>query len=849
MNTAWRLALDAPTAGAIAALVALVAAAAARRAHGWRAAAVRLAVGGLLAAALAEPVLAPSSPAARAVLVDASLSLAPGAAATAWPQGLSGVPVLWFGDRTESPLAAAIDVAAGAAAGGGLVVASDGAATDGAAAEGAARAAAARGVQVDAVALAGRAGTDAAVTSLAAPALWRGGETVSVIVGVVATQPVTGSVELALDGRAAHRAPAAIGRAPSTVAFDIELPPGSGPVRVEARVAAAGDREPANDRRHWVIQRAAPPRVLVIGDSAEAVGLADALLAAGLPTAVFGPTRLSSRLSAAAPWDVVVVVDLPAAVFGIDQLATLEALVAGRGHGLVLTGGRQSFLQGGWRGTALARLSPVTLEAPPHGDREAVALLLMIDRSASMAGGDQRAPFTKLDLAREAAVLATEVLQPGDAVGVLAYDSAAQWLWPLAPIAAGGGRGPVEDALRRLAAGGGTLIEQALAVGLPALAAADAPTRHAVLISDGRDAAESAAPLVAAVTAAHARGVTFSTLGVGRDADIELLARLAELGRGRAYRAVDAGDLPRLTVEESEIVRARAERSGAFRAQRTADADGGAMVAGVDIGALPELRGYLALRPRPEAVVALASPAGDPLLAGWQVGLGRVAAWTSDVGGAWAEGWPSDPAGRAALVATLRWAARRPGAAGIDAAAQTDDASGRTRVVARAVDAAGGPLDLAAATLVVTGTEGASRTALAEVAPGRYEGTITLPRPGAWPAAVEVARDRRVAAAALTVARGYPPELVPDGDAAARLARLAAAGGGDVVAPAAVRAPASGRPRPLWAWFAALAAALWPLDVGLQLAARRRRAAPSATAPLDPSGASLAAPTAARRST
>ncbi|MFN8424403.1 MAG: hypothetical protein U0470_13855 [Anaerolineae bacterium] len=136
------------------------------------------------------------------------------------------------------------------------------------------------------------------------------------------------------------------------------------------------------------MQRAPAPSVLVVGDSPEAVGLADALAADGVRTAVRGPARFGGRLSALAEWDACVVVDLPASAFGVDRLATLEAMVSERGQGLILTGGRQSFLQGGWQGTALSRLSPLLLAAPPHGDREAVALLLLVDRSASLAGGD-----------------------------------------------------------------------------------------------------------------------------------------------------------------------------------------------------------------------------------------------------------------------------------------------------------------------------------------------------------------------------------------------------------------------------------------------------------------------------
>ncbi len=364
-----------------------------------------------------------------------------------------------------------------------------------------------------------------------------------------------------------------------------------------------------------------------------------------------------------------------------------------------------------------------------------------------------------------------------------------------------------------MSACGGTLIGRALADGLPALAAAQAPTRHAILLSDGRDAGESDEPLLAAVQTARSLGVTFSTLGIGLDADPDLLGRLAQLGRGRAYRAVEAADLPRLTVEESEIVRARAERTGEFRAQLAGD-ELSALVAGVDVGLLPELTGYPALRPRPGVDIALRTLTGDLLLAGWQVGLGRVAAWTSDVGAEWAAAWPGDAAARAALARAVGWTARKPNAGGLEATAVTDDATGVTAVTVDAVTADGSPLDLAAATLVISDTEGSSTTRLAAVGPGRYAGAVTLTRTGAWPAAVVVEHGGGRSAAALTVARGYAPELVPDAGGAARLGAVAAAGGGRVLdADAALELAGDGWKWLLWPAFAVLALGLWPVDV------------------------------------
>ena len=57
--------------------------------------------------------------------------------------------------------------------------------------------------------------------------------------------------------------------------------------------------------------------------------------------------------------------------------------------------------------------------------------------------------------------------------------------------------------------------------------------------------------------------------------------------------------------------------------------------------AAPPLGGLVITGPRdePTAIIEATHPDGDPLLARWQAGLGRVAAFTSDAGGAWSSAW------------------------------------------------------------------------------------------------------------------------------------------------------------------------------------------------------------------
>ena len=348
----------------------------------------------------------------------------------------------------------------------------------------------------------------------------------------------------------------------------LEAPPRTGPWVLEARVTSPEDAREENDALRTVVEVVSAPEVLVIGEGPEPVRLADRLQEeAGFSVTVLGPRRLPRRLSAFEAWPVIVLVDVPASEMAHEQRALLEAVVADGGHGLWLTGGRSSYALGEWRSTPLAELSPVQMRPSPSGRRHRVSLLLMVDRSASMAGGDSRSRASKLDLAREAGLLAAEALAPGDRIGALAYDEQARWLAEIDGVAdAADGR--LRRALSRVEAGGGTRILGALELGLPALAREESPTRHAVLLSDGRDESGDGAALDRAVLRAREEGATLSAIAIGLDADGEALRRLARLGGGRYHAARDPGDLPRLTARESEMVRAGVERRGLVRPRR-----------------------------------------------------------------------------------------------------------------------------------------------------------------------------------------------------------------------------------------------------------------------------------------
>src|SRR6185503_4663578 len=89
------------------------------------------------------------------------------------------------------------------------------------------------------------------------------------------------------------------------------------------------------------------------------------------------------------------------------------------GGTFVMAGGQNSFGSGGYQGSKIESLLPVRFDQEKKRDQPALGVELCIDRSGSMMANE------KLELAKDAAKQAAEVLGPDDLIGVIAFDSLA----------------------------------------------------------------------------------------------------------------------------------------------------------------------------------------------------------------------------------------------------------------------------------------------------------------------------------------------------------------------------------------------------------------------------------------
>lgn len=686
---------------------------------------------------------------------------------------------------------------------GRLVLLTDGLETSGAAAW-ALREAGARGVDLRIV-MAGSGGTGSEVwiSDLRLPARVYLGDRVPVMVEIAgnASQPV--GLTWSAGGQTGQGALDLTGST-GALAFSFAAD-AAGFVPLRACVAPVYDTFAQNNCADgWVMVQGAP-RVLVVGQEEERAALIRALARVGLEVEAATPERVPLTAQGLADYAGVVLVNTPARRFAPQSLVALRTFVRDLGGGLVAVGGPQSYGVGGWLGTPLEDALPVEMRVQDPRRFPPLAMVVVIDKSGSMAAPEAGTP--KIRLAAEAAIRVAETLNDADTLAIVAFDDRpADTFGPVTMQA----RDALIARLRRLQAGGGGIyVRESLAYATGLLDAADLgpeTQRHILLLADGADA-EHQEQVVSLVADYVAGGTTVSVVAIGAGSDVPFLTQVAGTGAGRFYLTQRAADLPAIFAEEA----ARAKRS--YIVEETFYPTPVTPWPPVDgITAVPSLRGYVAATPKDAAQVVWSATQDDPLLAVWQYGLGRSVAWTSDATGRWAADWVGWEAFAQFWSGVVRSVLPAPADAGLALRVVPDGDAARVLVDVTAPDGSYvDGLDLQLQAVAADAGAGGETVTLAQRAPGRYEGRFTLP--GREALLLRLFGDRSLVAG---WAASAPAEYVP-GDVEAAMARLASQGGGALVDdPAAVFVhDVRGRERgqPLAPLLVALVALLWPVDI------------------------------------
>jgi uncharacterized membrane protein len=324
-------------------------------------------------------------------------------------------------------------------------------------------------------------------------------------------------------------------------------------------------------------------------------------------------------------FDCMIIADVPAERFTMGQHEAVRSNTYDQGCGLVFVGGPESYGAGGYQKTAIEAALPVDCEIKAMQAAGRGGLVLIMHAS-EMADGNK--------WQKEIAKLAIDRLSPIDMIGVLYYDGSTRWHIPFQEVGADKGRlkakvdqmvpGDMMDFDPFLRAACDTLSDPQFGLAV----------KHTIVISDGDPQLNN--PGKRALADMKAGGITCSAVGVATHsaAEDKKMTEIAEgaFKGGRYYSVKNPNDLPAIYMRESRRVSQSFLYTQQFNPKlllRTGATDK------LD-DPLPDLHGFVrtTLKASALAEMHIEGPRTFdqrfPILATWQYGLGRSAAFTSD---------------------------------------------------------------------------------------------------------------------------------------------------------------------------------------------------------------------------
>jgi hypothetical protein len=379
-----------------------------------------------------------------------------------------------------------------------------------------------------------------------------------------------------------------------------------------------------------------------------------------------------------------------------------------------MIGGEHGYGPGGYRGSPLEELLPVTMEQPQRRVIPNGALCLVL-HTCEIAEGNY--------WAKQIGKAALNVLGPRDYMGVVLYgQQTEEWLFPMQLVQ---DRGKLHALLDNCQPWDMPSFELAYQLAHKGLQPVHAASKHMVVISD----ADPSGPSDATLDAIVKDRITVSTVAISPhgSSDLARMQRTALRTGGRFYEVTDPTKLPQIFIKEASTIQRSMIIEGDIPPVVLGTTEA---LKGIPKDAIPLLHGYTITQPKPLSKVAIGAlvpkdQSGgetqfDALLVEWTYGLGRAVAFTSDAKKRWASNWVAwenyNKFWSQAVRSVLRTVPRSP------YAVQTQIDGGKGKVVIDAIDDQGKFIHTLQFQGSVTSPAG-KKMALGfrQVGPGRYE--------------------------------------------------------------------------------------------------------------------------------
>ncbi len=308
---------------------------------------------------------------------------------------------------------------------------------------------------------------------------------------------------------------------------------------VAVRPAEGGDAQVGNNQASAIVQSEGKSKALLIADKPEAARyLSLALRQEGVLLDVRPPVGMPTQMSDLQNYDLVIFDNVSATSLQPMQMELLASYVRDFGGGFLMLGGDQSFGLGGYYETPIEDILPVRSDFEKERENPSLGLVLVMDKSGSMSG-------LKVEMAKEAAKAAVELLGPQDFAGVVAFDGEAFWA---AELSSARDKYAILQRISAIMAGGGTNIEPALEMAYSQLSVSPAKLKHVILLTDG---VSTPGRFYEVTTQMAQDRITVSTVALGTDADQRLLEQIARWGNGRYYFTDNPQSVPQIFTRET----------------------------------------------------------------------------------------------------------------------------------------------------------------------------------------------------------------------------------------------------------------------------------------------------------